>query len=146
MSKYTWWNGSHTGTNYYCNSITDYTCYPICIFLLFIYFYLDNMLIYHAQWQDIEDQDVIQISSLYYIVAYDIRICTFVLYPLGGHSLQTLHVWFLSEPHIDWTWVWNIHDVLDKAIKVDSEFQVFADNIQWGLDQYLEYIKQHLSI
>lgn len=50
------------------------------------------MLIYHAQGQDIEDQDVIQISSLYYIVSYDMRMCTFVLYPLGGHQLQTLHV------------------------------------------------------
>lgn len=104
------------------------------------------MLIYHAQGQDIEDQDVIQISSLYYIVSYDMRMCTFVLYPLGGHQLQTLHVWFLSEPNIDWTWVGNIHDVLDKDIKVDSEFQRFADQIQWGLDRYLEHIRTQLSI
>lgn len=104
------------------------------------------MLIYHAQWQDIEDQDIIQISSLYYIVAYDMRICTFVLYPLGGHSLQTLHVWYLNDIGVDWTWVGNINDILDKDIKVDSEFQRFADKIQWGLPLYLEYIKQYHSI
>ena len=78
------------------------------------------MLVYHTQGQDIEDQDIIQISTQFFYVTYDMRICTFVLYPLGGHSLQTLHVGYLSEPDVDWTWIGNIHDVLDKDIKVDS--------------------------
>jgi len=104
------------------------------------------MLVYHAQNQDIEDQDVIQISSLFYIVAYDMRICTFVLYPFGGHSLQTLHVWYLSDENVDWIWIGNINDILDKDIKVDSDFQKFADRIQGGLETYLEYMKRHLSI
>lgn len=104
------------------------------------------MIVYYSEWQAIEDGDVIQISTQFFYVAYDMRMCTFVLYPLGGHQLQTLHVWFLSDPGVDWTWVGNIHDVLDKDIKVDSEFQRFADQIQWGLDRYLEHIRTQLSI
>ena len=97
------------------------------------------MLIYHSQGQDIEDGDIILISKNYFIVTYDMRICTFVLYPLGGHSLQTQHPGILND--VDWEWVGHLHD-----IEYHLESQMFLDRMPGGFSLYLETINTNLSI
>lgn len=102
------------------------------------------MLIYHSQWQPIEDWDVILISKSYYLTVYDMRICTFILYPLSWHQIEKQHLGILND--VDWEWIWNINDILDKDIKIDSPFAKYIDQMQGWFELYMSQIKTNLSI
>lgn len=67
------------------------------------------MLVYKSQGQDIEDNDVIEYKGLYYVVRYMMEATTFVLYPLGWHTLNKLS-WDTLDNDPDWTYLWHLHD------------------------------------
>lgn len=97
------------------------------------------MLVYHSQWQPIEHNDIILISKNYYIVAYDMRICTFILYPLSWHQIEKQHLGILNE--FDWEYIGPIED-----IDMWSDFGKFIDRMPWWIQLYMDTITTNLSI
>lgn len=92
------------------------------------------MFVYKSCWQEIEDGDIVKLPSWeYYIVAYYMDICSFILYPLGWHSLIRKLIPVLDDDE-DWEHVWNISDynITDKI------------KIEWWIDFYLYTMKNIL--
>lgn len=94
------------------------------------------MLVYRSQGQDIEDNDVIEYKGLYYVVRYMMEATTFVLYPLGWHTIAKLS-WDTLDSDPDWTYLWHIHDseVYDQIPKLAWPHDNQRDNIIFYLTQ-----------
>lgn len=98
------------------------------------------MLVYISQGQHLEDNDVVCINhsygSIHYLVTYDMRMCTFILYSLSGHSISIQHVALLDDAEVDWTYLGYIGDEV-----VYSQL-----NIEWGVKNYLDEVTKKFSI
>jgi len=90
------------------------------------------MIVYKSQGQAIEDWGVVLVDmKQFYIVAYDMRICSFILYPLWGHSLKKLSL--LDE--IEWEYLGHI-----------SKENVYTQlKIDWGIGTYMAHMEALLS-
>jgi hypothetical protein len=92
------------------------------------------MLVYKSQNQCIEDNDVIQVWSEYYVVSYCMPATTFVLYPLGWHTLNKLSFDMLDADE-GWTYLGHIKD---------KEVYEQLPTFQWPYDNQNDNITYYL--
>lgn len=93
------------------------------------------MLVYRSQWQDIEDNDVIEYKWQHYVVVYMMEATAFVLYPLGWHTLSKLS-WDTLDTDEDWTYIWHLYD---------EEVAYQLPDMQWPYFRKIDNIKYYLT-
>jgi len=97
------------------------------------------MLVYKtAEWQPLEDMDVVMIERSYgkvpYIVWYYMPTTSFVLYPLTGHGIGKEQVWMLDDESVEWEYLWNIFDAaVYSQLTMVWPHSTFRDNLQFYL-------------
>lgn len=97
------------------------------------------MLVYTSQNQPLEDLDVVLVKKSYgtfpYIVWYMMATTSFVLYPLGWHSLGKEHIFILDDVETDWEYLGHIFD----------EWVYSQLHIAWPYDTFKQNLEFYLS-
>jgi len=92
------------------------------------------MIVYKSHWQAIEDGDVVLIDmKKFYIVAYDMKPCHFILYPLDGHTMACRNLSILD--HVEWEYLGHVSD----------EGCYTQLKIEWGIGTYIAHMESLLS-
>lgn len=92
------------------------------------------MIVYKSNGQNLDNGDVVLWDmKQFYIVAYDMRICSYILYPLCGHSFPKQYVSSLDG--MEWEYLGHI----------STEEAYSQLKIDWGIGTYTAHMEALLS-